>query len=317
MRQPWRWLVVPAMLIVVFGIAFVGSGRIGAQDATEVVEEIVEEETQAAAPTSGPAEAGSGLLPVALHEGTCQDPVPEPAFDAGDLQPRTPGEGQTAVAEDIRGTLTGPPVLAASAEIATNIDAVLDPATPYVIIVHQSAEDFNSYFACGEVGGPAFDDDVITAIRPLNSSGYAGIGIISAGEGDTTNVTTYLFEQVGALSGEQAQTPSPPPAPAAGSPIPPTPSPTPAQLTPSPTPTAIPSAPSPTPTAPPIEPSPTGSPTPTAAAPTPTVVPATEPPAPTATPVPPTQAPAETEIAVTTTPEQTAITVTQTPTPTA
>jgi hypothetical protein len=304
MRQPWRWLVVPAIVFVVFGIAFVGSGRGSAQDATEVVEEVVEETTQAAAPTSGPAEAGSGLLPVALHQGTCQDPVPEPAFDAGDLQPRTPGEGQTAVPEDIRGTLTGPPVLASSAEIETNLDALLDPASPYVIIVHQSAEAFSSYLACGEVGGPAYDEDVIIALRTLNNSGYAGIGIVSGGEGDTTNVTTYLFGQAGALSGQQAQTPSPPPAPAAGSPIPPTPTPTPAPLTPSPTPTVVPSAPSPTPTAPPVTPSPTGSPTPTAAAPTPT-------------PVPPTQPPAETQIAVTTTPEQTAITVTQTPTPTA
>ena len=97
---------------------------------------------------------------------------------------------------------------------------------PHVLIVHQSEEAFETYVACGEIGGPIQDDQLVIALRPLNNSGYAGIATLSR-DGDNTTSNIYLVSQVLGFTGGQAgPTPTPPPSPTPGPSPMPTPSPT-------------------------------------------------------------------------------------------
>lgn len=252
-------------IMAALGFMLIGGGRVLAQDETatvvsgdalQTVPAEVEEEDAGGEGVEGPVETH----PAAIHAGTCSEPTPEPAFDAGDVQPFTNDEGQALAPEEIQGTLTTPPVLTST---ATEIEANLDDITgqPHVLVVHNSEDDFATLIACGELAGSVRDDQLVVALRPLNMSGYAGTATLSR-DGDNTSSNIYLFSQVEAISGAA------PAAPVEGE-------------TPTPGPTA---APTPPPTAVPTEtPAPTQPPVPTA---TPAPPPPTEPPAPTATVAP-------------------------------
>lgn len=168
--------------------------------------------------------AATDLHPAAIHAGTCSQPTADPAFQFGDVGPYTDDNGNALTQQDIQGTLTAPPLLTTT---ETKIDSSLDDllANPYVIIVHQSKDNFDTYLACGEVGGYVQNDQLEVGLRPLNNSGFAGIAILKK-NGDSTTGNIYLMQQAMALSGGQSATPVPM-TPTAGPTIPPTPSPTP------------------------------------------------------------------------------------------
>jgi hypothetical protein len=237
--------LIRAVLTVAMGLIVFGTATVAAQDVTPTVEGQAQ-----ATPTFA-------TYPAAIHEGTCQQPNKEPAYKAGDVKPFTNDDGQPIDQADYQGTLTGPPVLTTT---ETSIDAKFDDLVskdnPHVLIVHQSADQFDTYVACGELGGPVQDDQLVVALRPMNNSGFAGTAILKK-DGDKTTSNAYLTEQVLALQGgKTGPTPSPAPSP--------TPAPT-AQPTPSPSP-----APTQAPTAT-VAPTQTPAPTETPA-PTPTVV---------------------------------------------
>ncbi len=174
--------------------------------------------------------------PVALHQGTCQQPTPEPAFDLGSTAPFSNEQGTVVPQTELRGTLTAPPLLLSRGNPEVRLDDLLNPAQPYVVIVHESPQTFQTYLACGEVGGAVVDNRLVIGIRPLNNSGYAGTATFEADGDNRTAGTVYLMSQVLAFQGGQA---GPTPTPAA----PPTPVPTfaaTATLTPAPTMTPVP-----------------------------------------------------------------------------
>ncbi len=107
---------------------------------------------------------------------------------------------------------------------------------PYVMVVHESAEAYGNYLACGDVLDLVEEDNVVVPLRPLGDGNYTGVALIEANDGE---YAAYLFQGV-RLPALPAPTPTPvPPTP---TPVPPTPTPVP------PTPTPVPPTPTPTPT---------------------------------------------------------------------
>jgi hypothetical protein len=171
------------------------------------------------AQTPTPAPAAAPSLPAAIHQGTCQQPVTQPAFDASGVTLFKKGD-QPVTQQDVQGRLTLSPLLSTGeTTIQTKLDDLLDPATPYVLAVHASAQDFATIVACGEIAGPVLDDQLVIALRPIANSGYAGVAFLTR-DGDTTKTNVYLMGDVGALSG-QAATPvaATTPTPVAGAPV--------------------------------------------------------------------------------------------------
>lgn len=263
--------VIAAMFVV--AAFFLGSVSAGAQDQT---------------PTPNATPTGGGMT-AAIHQGSCQKPDEKPIADLGTFGQPTDSDGKIIPAQ---GTLTSPPLLQAAASgLDLNLKDTLSSGTPYVIIVHQSAEQFSTYLACGELAGPLQESTLSVALRPVNNAGFAGVAVLS-GSGDKTDSTVYLITDLLTLSGGNTSgTPQ-----AAATPIA-------AQATFAPT---TPPTPGPTLTA-----------APPTAPPTNTPAPATETPTATNTPAPPTETPTPADTAtpapvvVTTTPA----TVEVTPTP--
>ena len=196
----------------------------------------------AVTPTVAPGAAATGAgpaHPVAIHQGTCQQPIAEPAYDLGTAGPPTDEQGQVIPPQ---GVLTAPPLLEAAAEdIELNLGDLLAGGQPFVVIVHQSAQDYSTYLACGELGGPFVENQLEIALRPVGNAGYAGVATFEGGDDTTTSVVYLITELLGLSGGQTAGTPQPQPTPAAAQgTIPPTQPPTPAPTAPqAPTPTIV------------------------------------------------------------------------------
>ena len=204
--------------------------------------------------------------PAAIHQGTCTQPVAEPAYDFGDVGPPTKEGGQPMAPEDIKGQITGPALLTSTAQMAFNMDDFLNSGQPAVVLVHESSQNFATILACGEIGGPVIDGTLTVGLRPINNSGFAGIAELDS-DGDNTNGTIWMIPEVQSLSGGQQATPAAQGTPTPGATFAPTatatmgatttpaaqqPTPAPAQPTatvaaPTPTPTGV-AAPATTPT---------------------------------------------------------------------
>lgn len=203
---------------------------------------------QDATPTPAPASSG---MTAAIHQGSCQTPDGQAAFDLGTFGQPTDDSGAIVQTQGIQ---TSPPLLQAAASgLGFNLTDTLGSGQPYVIIVHQSAEQFSTYLACGEVAGPVVNNNLAIGLRPINNGGFAGVATLQS-NGDTTDSTVYLMSDLLALSGGQTVgTPQAQPTPiAAQATFPPTQVPTPAPtVTPAP-PTATVAPPTAT-VAPPVE----------------------------------------------------------------
>ena len=163
-------------------------------------------------PTPPPAPTGGGMV-AAIHQGSCQQPDQKSTADLGTFGEPTDSDGKVIPAQ---GTLTGPPLLqAAATDLPLNLKDTVGSGTPYVVIVHQSAEQYSTYLACGELAGPINGDTLVIALRPVNNGGFAGTAEFNA-NGDKTNSTVYLITDLLALSGGQtAGTPQSGPTPIA------------------------------------------------------------------------------------------------------
>ncbi len=87
----------------------------------------------------------------------------------------------------------------------TIIDATFDDLLngPHAVVVHESPENFDTFVACGELGGVVSDGELQIGLRPLNASRYYGVAVLEKDEGtpligeDKTKVTVYVFQDVG------------------------------------------------------------------------------------------------------------------------
>jgi hypothetical protein len=190
MRIVRSWFIAPAVAIAL-GLALLGGTATLAQNATAP-----------AAGTASPMPAPTESYPVAIHQGTCATPTAEPAYKIGDIRGFINGNNQVIPRDQYRGTLTTSPVLTSGVGVGPKLDDFLD-ASPYVILVHKSAQDYTTYIACGEIGGPVVNDQLVVALRPLSDSGYYGVAILNrANTGDNgTTGNIYLFSGASGAGG--------------------------------------------------------------------------------------------------------------------
>jgi hypothetical protein len=82
--------------------------------------------------------------------------------------------------------------------VPMTLDAIL--SADHAINVHLSAEQIETYIACGELGG--FIDaggSLIVGLREESSSGYTGIAFLSPGaDGASTNISVFIAPVLGA-----------------------------------------------------------------------------------------------------------------------
>jgi hypothetical protein len=168
--------------------------------------------TPPATGTAPPLPATTQTYPVAIHQGTCANPTAEPAYQIGNARGFIDQNNQVIPQTQYQGQPTSA-LLTSGIGIAPKLDDLLG-STPYVILVHQSSQDYATYLACGAIGGPVVGDQLVVAVRPLAGSDLAGVAILSRpGQslgGSNTNTTgnLYLFHETpGGGTGQAIGTP--------------------------------------------------------------------------------------------------------------
>jgi hypothetical protein len=133
--------------------------------------------------TPGAAEV-SPARPAHIHTGTC-DEIGEVVAPLTDLTGATGGDrvGQARRAIPAESSFTSVPL---------TLDAIL--GADHVVNVHLSAEEIDTYIACGEVGGVLSPEGaVIIGLRELNNSGFTGIAYLAPGaDGASTDVSAFV-----------------------------------------------------------------------------------------------------------------------------
>ena len=135
------------------------------------------------------AQEASPARPAHIHSGTC--------VELGDVV--APLTDLTAPVGEEVGQADG----AAQAELAfTNVPIPLDAilGADHAIDVHLSAEQIETYIACGEIGGVIdAGGSLIVGLREESTSGYTGIAFLSLGaDGASTDVSVFIAPVFGA-----------------------------------------------------------------------------------------------------------------------
>ncbi|HEV2529213.1 MAG TPA: hypothetical protein VGT61_12270 [Thermomicrobiales bacterium] len=148
---------------------------------------------QDATPAAGPSMVGT--YPVAIHQGTCKDPAPPPAYQLDNTAPF----GADQPDAGLLGSPTGNPVLLVSSTIDATLSDVANGGN--VVAVHASPEAFGTIVACGQIAGPDIDGGLVIALQPVGESTVTGVvtlspdtsGVLGLG-GDQIRVTAYVIE---------------------------------------------------------------------------------------------------------------------------
>lgn len=129
----------------------------------------------------------ASAYPVSIHQGTCQDLVAQPvgpAVDAGvaglDIDDADADAGFIGINAQL-------PVLEASADYDGTLAYFTE--APHVVVIHESAEEFGTIIACGQIAGFVNDGQLVFGIRGDTGSLVSGIAII---EENTTVVDEAL-----------------------------------------------------------------------------------------------------------------------------
>ena len=153
------------------GMVALGGPAAWAQDATP----------QAAEPTVP--------RPAHIHTGTCRE-VGEVVAPLTDLTGAAGGDrvGQARRAISAESSFTSVPLA---------LDAIL--GDDHVVNVHLSADEIETYIACGEIGGMLTPEGaVIIGLRELNNSGFTGIAYLAPGaDGASTDVSVFVAPTIG------------------------------------------------------------------------------------------------------------------------
>lgn len=189
MKRPRARSVHFGGLLVVFCLLIANAGIGLAQEAT-------------------PSDTAGTAHPAHIHSGTCEE-LGDVAFPLGDVAPigadATPASTPDTMAASPEAGIDGPSdATDVVAESTTEVEATLDDilATEHAINVHESAENIESYVACGDLTGPATEGELLVEVQQLNDSGISGeANLVDNGDG-TTTVTVTLTQ-----SGDTAGTP--------------------------------------------------------------------------------------------------------------
>src|SRR5215212_8923429 len=135
--------------------------------------------------------------PAHIHTGTC-DEIGEVVAPLTDLTGATGGDrvGQARRAIPAESSFTSVPL---------TLDAIL--GEDHVVNVHLSAEEIETYIACGEVGGMLTPEGaVIIGLRELNNSGFTGIAYLAPGaDGASTDVSVFVAPTQGGGGNRNAE----------------------------------------------------------------------------------------------------------------
>lgn len=143
--------------------------------------------------------------PAHIHSGSCSE-LGDVVYPLTDIGAPVMDEAATPVAAS---NGKGAETAVAVAVSVTTIDTMLFTlfSGPYAINVHESADNIDTYIACGDIGGQPSSSDLVIGLEPLNNSGMAGVAVIH-GEGTKTTVTVYLFAVSSGAGAPSAATPS-------------------------------------------------------------------------------------------------------------
>jgi plastocyanin len=144
--------------------------------------------------------------PAHIHTGTCAElgdvvaPLTDVAHIGGDAE-RT-------------GATSAMPVKSSLTVVDMPLQEIIDGG--HAINVHLSADEIDTYIACGDIGGAVTTDEgeteneLIIGLGELNDSGHTGIAWLGA-EGEKTRVAVHLVEpaSTGGASAEAAQEATP------------------------------------------------------------------------------------------------------------
>jgi plastocyanin len=144
--------------------------------------------------------------PAHIHSGSCAE-LGDVVYPLTDITEVGGDAERTGAASAI-------PVKSSSTVVDTPLQDLVDG--DFAINVHESAEEIDTYIACGDIGGAVTTDEgedqpeLIIGLGELNDSGHTGIAWLGA-DGDQTRVAVYLVEPVsgGGASAESAQEATP------------------------------------------------------------------------------------------------------------
>jgi hypothetical protein len=128
--------------------------------------------------------------PAHIHKGTCAELDPNPLVPLSDVGPQTKDEGELPTSEDLKGSLSAAPVEFSYTEAEFSFDDLFEEA--HAINVHESSAAPQNYIACGDIGGPVIDDQLLMGLRGQNDSGYTGVALIEKDGDDNIKVTISL-----------------------------------------------------------------------------------------------------------------------------
>lgn len=179
-------------------------------------------------PPPSPPQASVEGFPVGIHSGDCTNWTVEPAYDADVFQqtnvaaPDEQAPGDQSAATPPAAAALGP-MHKVEGELGEDDSGqtLLDEG-PYIVGVHESAENYETLVACGPVLEIIEGDDLLVPLKPVGDSNYTGTVLINRENGDLTG---YLWE---CEPLQQQVVPTPTPSPTATTP--PTPTPTPTQI---------------------------------------------------------------------------------------
>jgi plastocyanin len=130
--------------------------------------------------------------PAHIHEGTCDNPgevvIPLSDISADYLVDGTPSAG------DMVGVETAVDVEASITTADVSLEEILEDE--HVIMVHESAQDIETYIACGDIGGMLVGEETLpVGLIELNESGHSGIAWLTDNGDDTTTVSVALTDR--------------------------------------------------------------------------------------------------------------------------
>lgn len=139
--------------------------------------------------------------PIAIHEGTCESPIAQPAYTLTNATSWAEGAVDTVAV----GVNPGPAVPVSETAFTAKLDDLA--ASPHVLAVHASAEDYGTIVACGPIAGIEHDNRLVIRLAPVNGGMIAGVAVIEKGDGlhlhlgdrtvdlkqDQVKVTVYLI----------------------------------------------------------------------------------------------------------------------------
>ena len=134
------------------------------------------------------AQTGDGLHPAHIHSGSCAE-LGDVVAPLTDVAARTGEQLGTGAGHSVKGSHT---------IVDMPLDEILSGG--HAINVHLSAEEMDTYIACGDISGVVFTDEddgerqLIIGLGELNDSGHAGIAWISEDQGGTTEIAINLIE---------------------------------------------------------------------------------------------------------------------------